>query len=295
MTDKNQDILKEYILLINKKISEYFVIDDSVKEQQEVIEAMIHSVSAGGKRIRPVLTLEFCKMCGGKADDALPAAVAIEMIHTFSLIHDDLPCMDNDDYRRGKPSCHKAFGESTALLAGDALENLAYNVIAESALNDKIKVKLISKLTSCVGVTGMIGGQIMDIKFEKCESSMDSLLKMYYYKTGALLTAACSMGCICAGANEQQILEAEEFAKNLGLAFQVQDDILDVTSSYEELGKLTGSDSKAGKNTYVSLAGVEQSQKDVEKFTEAAIHNLCQFNNNDFVLELTKMLATRKN
>ena len=295
MTEKNTDILKSYISEIEDEISKHLLITEKNQPQSVIINAMKHSISAGGKRIRPVLVLEFCKMCGGDTKKALPVAAAVEMLHTFSLIHDDLPCMDNDDFRRGKPSCHKAFDEATALLAGDALQNLAYEIIAECNLKSEIKVRLIKELTFATGIEGMIGGQILDMEYEKNPADSDLLKKMYSLKTGALLKAACKMGCIAAEANEIYIENAEKYAENLGLAFQITDDILDITGNQDILGKPVGSDKENGKITYASLVGIEKSQLEVEKLTEKAIIHLDFFKNNLFLKDLTVNLAIRKN
>lgn len=295
MTEKNSEILKSYISQIENEISKNLTITAKNQPQSAIINAMKHSISAGGKRIRPVLVLEFCKMCGGDIQKALPVAAAVEMLHTFSLIHDDLPCMDNDDFRRGKPSCHKAFDEATALLAGDALQNLAYEIIAECDLKSEIKVRLIKELTFATGIEGMIGGQILDMEYEKNPADSDLLKKMYSLKTGALLKAACKMGCIAAEANEIYIENAEKYAENLGLAFQITDDILDITGNQDILGKPVGSDKENGKITYASLVGIEKSQLEVEKLTEKAIIHLDFFKNNLFLKDLTVNLAIRKN
>jgi len=295
MTEKNSEILKSYISQIENEISKNLTITAKNQPQSVIINAMKHSISAGGKRIRPVLVLEFCKMCGGDIQKALPVAAAVEMLHTFSLIHDDLPCMDNDDFRRGKPSCHKAFDEATALLAGDALQNLAYEIIAECDLKSEIKVRLIKELTFATGIEGMIGGQILDMEYEKNPADSDLLKKMYSLKTGALLKSACKMGCIAAEANEIYIENAEKYAENLGLAFQITDDILDITGNQDILGKPVGSDKENGKITYASLVGIEKSQLEVEKLTEKAIIHLDFFKNNLFLKDLTVNLAIRKN
>lgn len=261
--------------------------------QRKVAEAMEYSLSAGGKRIRPVLTLEFCRVCGGDPGAALPSACALEMIHTFSLIHDDLPCMDDDDMRRGKPSCHIAFGEPTALLAGDALLNLAYETVCGSSLSAETKIALIAELTRATGVNGMIGGQEIDTAFEgQMDGSM--LLDMYSMKTGALLKAACKMGCIAAGAVDEKIAAAELYAEKLGLAFQIIDDILDVTGDEKLLGKPIGSDSGNEKETFVSLNGIENSRKTAKTLTDEALSALEAFENTEFLKELTLFLLKRE-
>lgn len=261
--------------------------------QSDIVEAMWYSLMAGGKRIRPVLVLEFCRMCGGNIQNALSAACAIEMIHTFSLIHDDLPCMDDDDMRRGKPSCHKAYGEAMALLAGDALLNYSYELIsADAGISPEIRIKLISDLAQAVGVNGMIGGQVIDTTYSG-ELDEQVLLDMYSMKTGALLKTACKMGCISAEANENKIRNAEKYAEKLGLAFQIIDDILDITGDEKLVGKPIGSDKEHGKRTYASLNGVEKSRDYARKLTNEALKILDEFENNELLKELTRYLLER--
>lgn len=286
--------LEELSGMTDRRLEEYMNgVLSGTAEQRKVAEAMEYSLSAGGKRIRPVLTLEFCRVCGGDPKAALPAACALEMIHTFSLIHDDLPCMDDDDMRRGKPSCHIAFGEPTALLAGDALLNLAYETVCGGSLSAETKIALIAELTRATGVNGMIGGQEIDTAFE---GQMDEymLLDMYSMKTGALLKAACKMGCIAAGAGEEKIAAAELYAEKLGLAFQIIDDILDVTGDEKLLGKPIGSDRGNEKETFVSLNGIENSRKTAKTLTNEALNALEAFENTDFIKELTLFLLKRE-
>ncbi|MBP1549591.1 MAG: polyprenyl synthetase family protein [Oscillospiraceae bacterium] len=254
---------------------------------------MWYSLMAGGKRIRPVLTLEFCRVCGGDVNSALSAACALEMIHTFSLIHDDLPCMDDDDMRRGKPSCHKVYGEAMALLAGDALLNYAYEVIADDKnVSSEIKIKLISELSKSVGVAGMIGGQVIDTTYSGGFND-ESLLDMYSMKTGALLKIGCKMGCVAAQADAHKIKCAESYAEKLGLAFQIIDDILDISGDEKLLGKPIGSDAECGKVTYASLNGIEKSRAFARKLTDEALEILDEFENNELLKELTRYLLNR--
>ena len=260
--------------------------------KKSIVEAMWYSLSAGGKRIRPALMLEFCRICGGNIKEVLPSACALEMIHTFSLIHDDLPCMDDDDTRRGKPSCHKAYGEAEALLAGDALLNLAYEIISGSGLSAETKIAVISELSRDVGVNGMIGGQVIDTSYGG-EMTGDLLLEMYGMKTGALLKTACKIGCIAANADETKLKAAETYAEKLGLAFQIKDDILDVSGDEKLLGKPIGSDKESGKTTYVSIYGLEESQRTAEKLTNEALSELDNFGDNEFLKELTMFLLVR--
>ncbi len=263
--------------------------------QDEVAEAMKYSVSNGGKRLRPVLCLEFARACGADRYDALDFACAVEFVHTYSLIHDDLPCMDNDDMRRGKPSCHKKFGEAVALLAGDALLTYAFQIITESSLDDSKIASACALLAQNSGVSGMVGGQVIDLKYESQTPDIKQLLTVHKLKTGALIAAACLLGCIAAGADEKKIAAASAFAYNLGVAFQIKDDILDVTSSTDALGKPAGSDAQNNKTTYVTLRGVENAQKDVKKLTEAAVSKLSEFDNTEFLKTLSYYLINRSN
>ncbi len=295
MTENSQLTLNVYCKNINDSLRALTA--DKPYLRDNIVEAMEYSLMAGGKRLRPVLIMEFCRMCGGNAADIVDLACSIELIHTFSLIHDDLPCMDDDDYRRGKPSCHKQFGEATALLAGDALNTLAFEVIAEAAMQEKISaqaaVMLVSVLAKAVGVKGMIGGQIIDLAAEDRQISIDELDLLQQNKTGALIEAACVMGVIIAGKYDM-IPAAAEYAGCLGRAFQIVDDILDVTGSFEELGKPIGSDAEQKKSTYVTALGIEGAQKEADRLTESALTVLRQFEDNDFLFELTKDLLHRR-
>ena len=296
MTEQNNLILKTYCEKIEEKLCEYT--SDKKSLQGIIYDAMEYSLMAGGKRLRPVLMLEFCRMCGGNVAEFLDIACTIEMIHTFSLIHDDLPCMDDDDYRRGMPSCHKAFPENIALLAGDALNTLAFEVIANAAIEGRISadkaVMLISVLGKAVGSDGMIGGQVIDLESEGKDISLDTLNALQEKKTGALIEAACVMGVILGGKFDK-ITAAANYAQALGKAFQIVDDILDVTGTFEELGKPIGSDSEQNKNTYVSILGLDRSKEIAEDLTKQALKYLDEFNDNDFVRDLTKSLLTRRN
>lgn len=259
-------------------------------------DAMLYSLGIGGKRIRPILMTEFYNLCGGKSKGIYNFAVALEMIHTYSLIHDDLPCMDNDDFRRGKPSCHKAFDEATAVLAGDGLltEAFAYAAKAED-IEDSAKLAAISVLAECAGVKGMIGGQIIDILNEGKEISREKLLKLYSMKTGALIVAAAKIGCILANATDK-ISYAETYAKNIGLAFQIVDDILDVTGDEAALGKPLHSDEKNNKTTFLTFCGLEESKRTVADLTKQAkecIDNIGA--NGEFLKKMADYLAVREN
>lgn len=261
--------------------------------QDEVVEAMKYSLTNGGKRLRPVLTLEFCKACGGDRHDAIEAACAVEFIHTYSLIHDDLPCMDNDDYRRGKPSCHKEFSEDIALLAGDGLLTHAFQIISDSDMSDSAKAKAVSLLAENAGVGGMLGGQVLDLKYEIGNPTVKELLTVHKMKTGALIAAACIMGCIAAGADSAKIAAASRFAYYIGIAFQIKDDILDVIGSSDKLGKPIGSDADNNKTTYVTKVGLTKAQSDVELLTQKGLKELEVFGDSEFISMLADRLINR--
>ncbi len=285
----------EYITMINSALEKALEkCGDNV-----VSEAMKYSVRNGGKRIRPILVLEFCRMCSGNVEDALPFACAVEMIHTYSLIHDDLPCMDNDDMRRGQPSCHIKFKEHFALLAGDSLLTYAFSSVLSSETAKKYPEKTLralSVLAEEAGNKGMIGGQVIDLESEGKEINSETLEKMDNLKTGALIRASAVMGVIAAGGSEEQIEAAGSFALKLGHAFQVIDDILDVVGTEESLGKPVGSDAESEKSTYVSLLGLEMSQIYAKKLTDEALSSLEFFGEEaEFMTELSKKLLSRRN
>ena len=258
-----------------------------------VIEAQRYSVLASGKRIRPIILLEFYKLLGGEDDCAYNFACAIEMIHTYSLIHDDLPCMDNDDMRRGKPSCHKQFNEGMALLAGDCLLTDAFAVCAKTlGLPQERVLKAISYLASAAGTYGMIGGQVIDTSVKISDEQL--LFKMYSLKTCALIRAAAVCGVILAGGDNEQIAHAETYAENLGMAFQIIDDLLDIEGNSEQMGKPVGSDEKNSKVTSVSILGEYRCRQLAAQFTENAISALKDFGGNtEFLRELTLQLLNR--
>lgn len=261
-----------------------------------MLEAMGYSLENGGKRIRPILTLEFCRICGGDVRKALPYALAVEMIHTYSLIHDDLPCMDDDDMRRGKPSSHKVFGEANALLAGDGLLTLAFEILL-SADDDPAKlVKAGAELAKAAGCSGMIAGQVMDLENEGRAASLEEIKATDKRKTGELIRIAALLGCICAGASEEQINAAEKYCAGIGLAFQIVDDILDVTGDEAVLGKPIGSDGENEKSTYVSLLGLDKSTEYAAELTESAKSDLGVFGAEaEFLKELADRLSIRRN
>lgn len=288
--------LSEYSVLINKRLNELMDVyeADECSYQHKCAEAMRYSLSAGGKRIRPVLVMEFARIFSAKENAALDCACALEMIHTFSLIHDDLPCMDNDDFRRGRPSCHKAYGEDIALLAGDALENYAFEVISsDEQLSYEQRVRLVKCLSEAVGICGMIGGQVIDVRNIDKAFDSEKLLQMYSLKTGALIKCACRMGCICAGRYDM-IESADRYSHALGLAFQIIDDILDITSDEKTLGKPVQSDIRSNKNTYPAVFGLDAAVDTARELTEKAINEIKQYNDSDFLVWLTGFLLDRK-
>lgn len=285
--------LDEYIIAIENALFSYL---DYLKEdpQSVVSEAMCYSTSAGGKRIRPVLMLEFCRVFGGNTEQVMGFACALEMIHTYSLIHDDLPCMDNDDFRRGKPSCHKQFGEANALLAGDGLLTKAFEVAASSpelGLSAEKTVKGMLLLAKHAGINGMIGGQVIDLSSEGKTISGELLTQMHSLKTGALIKAACEIGALSALGSIPDFVTT--YAENLGLAFQAVDDILDVKGTAEELGKPIGSDLNSQKSTYVSLYGLQTAVQKAEAFTDLAKSALQMVPQNEFLVNLTDHLLKR--
>ena len=259
--------------------------------QKKLFEAMRYSLLAGGKRIRPVLVLEFCRICGGDWEKALPFAAAIEMVHTYSLIHDDLPCMDNDDYRRGKLTNHKVFGEARAVLAGDALLTAAFDQIASAELDAARTVKIVKILATAAGEKGMVGGQILDIDSEGKTLFSDQVHTIHKLKTGALIKAACCMGAAAAGANNEKMDAAQKYAEALGMAFQIRDDMLDVLGDAQKLGKAVHTD--GNKNTFASLYGVERCKALIDEENKKAMVALSVFDDHDFLQALTKMLAVR--
>ena len=260
--------------------------------QKSLLNAMRYSLLAGGKRLRPVLTQAFCEVCGGSAEDALPFAAAVEMVHTYSLIHDDLPCMDNDDYRRGRLTNHKVYGEAKAVLAGDALLTAAFWQLTSAKLSCEKIVSAVQVLSHCAGELGMVGGQVLDMEAEQRLCTEQDVYEIQSRKTGALISAACQLGVIAAGGTREQLLAAQKYADALGLAFQIQDDILDVIGDSAKLGKATGMD--GSKNTFVRLYGVEACKKMVATETERAISALDIFENADFLRTLALSLVGRE-
>ena len=261
--------------------------------QKPLFEAMEYSLLAGGKRLRPIFAFDFCRMCGGDWKTAAPLAAAVEMIHTYSLIHDDLPCMDNDDFRRGRPTNHKVYGEGMAVLAGDALLTDAFMSAATAKLpNPSDMSTAIALLAECAGSLGMVGGQVLDIMSEERELSEEEVLAIQSRKTGGLISAACCLGAIAGGATEAQFDAAAQFAAGLGLAFQIRDDMLDVIGTQEEMGKGVGTD--AAKNTFVRLYGLDKCEELVNRYTQYAIDALDVFKDTDYMIALAKSLTDRR-
>lgn len=288
MTDSFQTRMTEYLGPIETFLAGQFTED---LPQKQLFEAMRYSLLAGGKRIRPVLTLEFCRVCGGDWHSAIPFGCALEMIHTYSLIHDDLPCMDNDDFRRGRPANHRVYGEATAVLAGDALLTAAFETAAGAVAGAEVRANVMATMARCAGALGMVGGQVLDLEGEVRELDANYIHRIQELKTGALIRAACVMGVQTAGGGEREIRAAEDYAKALGLAFQTRDDLLDVEGEFEKLGKQVGMDGK--KNTFVRLYGAQRCHEMVREQTDAALAALEPFDDKMFLSELALQLAVR--
>ena len=283
---------REYRAYVEDYLKEHY---DALNDhpQKLLFDAMQYSLMAGGKRIRPILAFEFCRVCGRDWKNAAPFAAAIEMIHTYSLIHDDLPCMDNDDYRRGRLTNHKVYGEGMAVLAGDALLTDAFGIAASAQLpNPGDMATAIGVLSECAGSLGMVGGQVLDIMSEERELTEQEVLDIQNRKTGCLISAACALGVIAGGGSEKQYDAACQFAAGLGLAFQIRDDMLDVIGTQEELGKATGVDTQ--KNTFVKLYGLERCEELVATYTNYAIEALNAFSDTSFLEALAKSLTERR-
>ena len=277
----------KYLSLVDETLAK--LIESKREDYKELTDSMLYSVSAGGKRVRPMLSMAFCLLCGESPEKALSPACGVEFIHTYSLIHDDLPCMDNDDMRRGKPSNHIVFGEDTALLAGDALQSLAFEAITNeesiSEIGYEAAAKCVLTLSRLCGKDGMVGGQVVDLALEKYEGDVETVTLMHSLKTAALIKAACVMGCISAGASESQIEAAAEYAECIGLQFQIVDDILDVTSTTDVLGKPVNSDVENNKSNMVSLLGIEKCRALAKELTDKAIEALKAFEGDTKPLE----------
>ena len=284
----------EYLARVNRALEA--ACNTYLPEESEVCRAARYSLMSGGKRIRAVLVLSVCDMLHGNAEAAEQFAAAVEMLHCYSLIHDDLPCMDNDDYRRGRLTNHKVFGEAMAVLAGDGLLTLAFEVMLEQKnVEPKALIETVREMAMCAGNFGMVGGQGLDLEYEGKQITPEALRKLHSGKTGALFIAAIRGGAHLAGATEEQLLALTKFADLLGLAFQITDDILDVEGTEEELGKPVGSDEKNHKSTYVSLYGLEAAHELAEKTVNEALECLTMFGENAEPLrEITRMMTNRK-
>ena len=289
MKCENQSLLKEYQKHIEAYLNDAcFVYDEP---QQILFESIRYSLLAGGKRLRPVFVFDFCRMCGGDWKRAVPFAAAVEMIHTYSLIHDDLPCMDNDDYRRGRLTNHKVYGEANAVLAGDGLLTAAFSYIAKAPFDAETRIRAVEVLASCAGELGMVGGQVLDMMSESRQCTAQEVIDIQSRKTGALIKAACQLGVLAGQGSEEQMAAAAKFAEHLGLAFQIRDDMLDVIGDAQELGKAVGVD--AQKNTFVQLYGIEKCDALVHEHTDTAKTVLKVFEDCHFISDLADMLVGR--
>lgn len=295
MTDRLTAALKLNSESIELAIKEHFS-QFGDPDTNEVREAEQYSLNAGGKRIRSFLVNEFSRACGGDLEKSIQYALAVEMIHTFSLIHDDLPCMDDDDLRRGKPTSHKVYGEATALLAGDSLSIRAFSVLANnSALDASVNLDAVCLLAEAVSSEGMIGGQIIDMRGERESLSFETLLKLHSKKTGALISASAMLGCLAAGVkkSDKKFISAREYASKIGLAFQIIDDILDATADVTVLGKNTGTDEDRNKTTFLTFMSIEEARAYAKRLTDEAKEAIADFENNEILCELADYLLTR--
>lgn len=283
-------LLKEYQTFIEQYLDQSCFRYDT-EPQQVLFDSMRYSLLAGGKRLRPIFVFDFCRMCGSDWKTAAPFAAAVEMIHTYSLIHDDLPCMDNDDYRRGKLTNHKVYGEANAILAGDALLTAAFASIVKAEYPAEVRIRAVGVLSECAGELGMVGGQVLDMLSEERQCSEDEVIAIQSRKTGALIKAACLLGVLAGQGSAAQYTAATEFAEHLGLAFQIRDDMLDVIGNAEELGKAVGVDTV--KNTFVQLYGLEKCDELVHTHTDVALEALAVFAHTDFMTELSNQLTGR--
>ena len=283
-------LTKEYRNHIETYLSESCFQHDS-EPQKLLFSSMRYSLLAGGKRLRPVFVFDFCRMCGGDWKAAVPFAAAVEMIHTYSLIHDDLPCMDNDDYRRGTLTNHKVYGEAMAVLAGDALLTAAFSYLAKAPFPAETRIRAVDILSNCAGELGMVGGQVLDIQSEQRQCTKQEVLDIQSRKTGALIRAACLLGVLAGSGSDAQMEAASEFAAHVGLAFQIRDDMLDVIGNAAELGKATGAD--ALKNTFVQLYGIDACDKMVRAHTSDALCALATFDDHAYMKQLALQLTDR--
>lgn len=290
MKQSFDELNTQYIQAIEQYLDEKCFQYES-EPQKTLFSAMRYSLLAGGKRLRPVFVFDFCRMCGGDWRRAVPFAAAVEMIHTYSLIHDDLPCMDNDDYRRGALTNHKVYSEAIAVLAGDALLTAAFSLLSKATYSAQIRIRAVEVLADCAGELGMVGGQVLDMQSQERQCTEQEVLAIQSRKTGALIRAACVLGVLAAEGSETQQSAAAEFASHLGLAFQIRDDMLDVIGDAKELGKAVGVD--GDKNTFVHLYGVKKCNELVCWHTDQAIQFLNIFENTSFMQDLAHRLTNR--
>jgi Geranylgeranyl pyrophosphate synthase len=293
-----KESLSKWAQITNDALDRYVTEKDT--PERSIYKAMKYSLSAGGKRLRPVLALAVCELLGGDKEDILPYACAIEMIHTYSLIHDDLPAMDNDDFRRGKPTNHKVFGEAIAILAGDALLNYAFEIMLRQTYEKKDKIieriKVMEIIAASSGVDGMIGGQVVDLESEGRKISGDILEYMHRYKTGALIKAPVLAAATLYNASENELARLEQYAAKIGLGFQIKDDILDVEGSLETMGKSSGKDSASSKSTFVTIYGMKKSKEMLNDTIESAIESLAVFGSKaSFLKDLACFIGNRNN
>ncbi|MCW0832614.1 polyprenyl synthetase family protein [Clostridioides difficile] len=288
--------LKEKASFVEKVLKEYMPKEEGY--QKTVIEAMNYSLSAGGKRLRPILTLEACKIVGGNEDEAIPFAIAIEMIHTYSLIHDDLPALDNDDLRRGRPTNHKVYGEAMGILAGDALLNYAFEVMLAGSINKENPekyLKAINEIAKGAGIYGMIGGQVVDVEIENKQIEKEKLDYIHMNKTAAMMVGCMRAGATIGGANSEQMEEITKYAKNIGLSFQIVDDILDIVGDEAKLGKKVGSDIENHKSTYPSLLGLDKSKEIAHNLIDEAKKSIEKLSDDvDFLKGLAEYIIDRE-
>ncbi|HFL3156809.1 TPA: polyprenyl synthetase family protein [Clostridioides difficile] len=288
--------LKEKASFVEKVLKEYMPKEEGY--QKIVIEAMNYSLSAGGKRLRPILTLEACKIVGGNEDEAIPFAIAIEMIHTYSLIHDDLPALDNDDLRRGRPTNHKVYGEAMGILAGDALLNYAFEVMLAGSINKENPekyLKAINEIAKGAGIYGMIGGQVVDVESENKQIEKEKLDYIHMNKTAAMMVGCMRAGATIGGANSEQMEEITKYAKNIGLSFQIVDDILDIVGDEAKLGKKVGSDIENHKSTYPSLLGLDKSKEIAHNLIDEAKKSIEKLSDDvDFLKGLAEYIIDRE-
>ena len=285
-----QETYQTYLAAIEAYLGGLFL---GEKPYGRLQEAMRYSLLSGGKRVRPVLSCAFARLFAGAWQEALPLGCALELIHTYSLIHDDLPCMDDDELRRGRPTCHKVYGETLAVLAGDALQPEAFAILAAApGLTDRQRVDAVAVLSRAAGADGMVAGQVLDLE-GKCRSN-EQVKYLHSLKTGAMIAAAAELGCVAAGASPEQRRAARDYAGALGLAFQIRDDMLDVIADQGEFGKPIGSDREEGKTTFVDLIGLEGCEQAVAACTQRAKAALADFPGNGFLLELADQMARRR-